>query len=183
MIEHSLSYVLNGLGMAFVYRRGDDVWTKFSQLPNTIMVNFRLDDVIYHMGDFYAVDASGSIGLLRTNVAKLQHVELNVKPYNYDLLRNYLVGDSTSGRLYLVERIGELINWDSGYRTKGFNVYEIKKGAKKIKETLMVVQSLDDGVIFLGLNSSLLVMASQFTGNIRRNCIYFCYTPTRTNHN
>lgn len=58
MIEHySLSYVLNGLGMAFVYRRGDDVWTKFSQLPNTIMVNFRLDDVIYHMGDFYAVDA------------------------------------------------------------------------------------------------------------------------------
>lgn len=110
-------------------------------------------------------------------------MELNVKPYNYDLLRNYLVGDSTSGRLYLVERIGELINWDSGYRTKGFNVYEIKKGAKKIKETLMVVQSLDDGVIFLGLNSSLLVMASQFTENIRRNCIYFCYTPTRTNHN
>lgn len=167
--------VLNGLGKAFLYRRGDDVWTEFSQLPsyevNTIMVNNGLDDVIYHKGNFYAVDTSGSVGLLRTNDAKIKPLDTNVTPFNEDLIRNYLVGDSTSGQLYLVERIGKLMEQLVGPETTGFNVYEIKEGAKRFKETLMVVQSLHDGVIFLGLNSSL--MARQFTGNIRRNCIYF----------
>ena len=58
--------------------------------------------------------------------------------------------------------------------TCDFQVYElgVEETTGTYKKTLVEVENLGDRVIFLGLNSSMIVMASQFP-KFKGNCIYF----------
>lgn len=88
----------------------------------------------------------------------------------------------------LEEVVGHPYNYDS-HRTSGFKVYELRseeagiswrwkayelksKEARKYKKNPVEVESLSYGLIFLGHNSSMLVMESQFPG-FKGNYIYF----------
>ncbi|RWR89382.1 F-box protein SKIP23 [Cinnamomum micranthum f. kanehirae] len=183
--------------LAFCRRGVDKLWTRVIR-TKVNEVNRRgvvFDDVIYHNGQFYTVTMYGCVGVLRINTANpyveilSEEVRVTVNPYVEILTkdskvdsypRTYLVADSTSDRLFICLRNSLSIqeverdpyDYDSR-RTLGFKVYElgwVENGEYKKKPT--EVESLGDRVIFLGQNSSMLVMASQFPG-FKGNRIYF----------
>ncbi|KAJ8626413.1 hypothetical protein MRB53_019720 [Persea americana] len=184
--------------LAFCRRGVDKFWTQVNRIKaNRIEVNPSLvfDDVIYHNGQFYTVTTHGSVGVLRINTANpyveilSEEVRVTVNPYVEVLTkeskvdgypRTYLVADSTSDRLFICLRNSLSIqeverdpyDYDSR-RTLGFKVYEVglEENGEYTKKP-MEVERLGDRVIFLGQNSSMLVMASQFPG-VKGNRIYF----------
>lgn len=128
------------------------------------------EDVIYFNGAFYAVDRFGSIAICDMNngelpVVKIIHVEQQI-----DGDMKYLV--DAMGDLLLVARYLDF-EIDIEYyvevcKTVKFNVFRFDWNAKKWEK----LASLDDKVLLLGENSSLALLASDYTG-CRGNSIYF----------
>ncbi|XXG65635.1 hypothetical protein AAC387_Pa05g3286 [Persea americana] len=175
--------------LAFCRTGEDKTWTR--------IVDFLLFflDIIYHKGQFYAVDSNGEIGVVRFNKSS-PYVETLTGPYagvrisrsrgeplpcdipwlEDTRYRNYLVADSASNRLLTVKRTFYSrydINTTPHYlsKTVGFEVYE-KLLEESTEKKTVVLESIGDMAMFLGMNSSMLIMAGQFPG-LEENCIYF----------
>ncbi|KAJ8626675.1 hypothetical protein MRB53_019982 [Persea americana] len=149
-------------------RTGDKVWSRIRSESNFYF------DLIYHNGQFYAVGLDGRVGVCSIN---------NTNPYVEtltevliegitDFTRPYLVVDSANKGLLIVLR-SAYSSWPGNSQTSGFQVYEVgldETGNYKKKPVNM--ESLGDRIIFVGYNSSMLVMASEFPA-FKGNCIYF----------
>ncbi|RWR89476.1 F-box protein SKIP23-like protein [Cinnamomum micranthum f. kanehirae] len=168
-------YDLNSLAFC---RIGEKGWT---QVSPTIVFH----DAIYHKGQFYAVTIEGSVGILRINTSPpylkfITERVMNVENLRTYYPRTYLVADSASERLLVFRRLSppleEVLRHPSNYNSRitlGFKVYELLlKKTGVYKKNLVQVESLIDRLIFLGQNSSMLLMESQFPGS-KGNCIYF----------
>lgn len=180
-----VAVVHDGSALAFC-RIDDRVWTSVS-----VTAGYNgYSDVIHHKGQFYAITTEGSIGILHINtpnpcVQNLTGLDtIGVQSF----VRTYLVADSASMSLFIIVRdslrpdevqdqyypeyevpIAEYI-W---LCTSGFKVYELGLEENgEYKKNPVQVESLGDRVIFLGQNSSMLLMASEFAG-FKGNRIYF----------
>ncbi|XXG72025.1 hypothetical protein AAC387_Pa07g1209 [Persea americana] len=171
--------VINEPGeIAFCRTREDEVWTRISCPFDQF---YKFHDVIYHKEQFYVVGGDGKVGVLRINTAypyleilsemigKIGALRFHGKYNPLAYHRNYLVADSASESLFIVRRVAH-----SHYNKNGFEVYELElqESTKDYKKNAVEVESLGDRVMFLGLSSSILVMAGQFSG-LKGNCIYF----------
>lgn len=171
--------VINQPGkIAFSRTREDEVWTRISCPFHWF---YKFQDVIYHEGQFYVVGKDGKVRVLRINTvypyveissemiekigALCFHGKYNPQAYHH---RNYLVADSASESLFIVRRV---VHWH--YNKIGFEVYELElqESTKEYQKNAVEVESVGDRVMFLGLNSSILVMARQFSG-LKGNCIF-----------
>lgn len=90
------------------------------------------------------------------------------------------MADSSSGTIFTIKRIvRSYFDTESSsphyiFTTLGFHVYELgfEESTGQYKKNALEVESLGDRVMFLGLNTSMIVMASQFP-DFKGNCIYF----------
>eukprot|EP00268_Persea_americana_P024489 TRINITY_DN2389_c0_g1_i3.p1 TRINITY_DN2389_c0_g1~~TRINITY_DN2389_c0_g1_i3.p1 ORF type:complete len:398 (-),score=40.33 TRINITY_DN2389_c0_g1_i3:325-1518(-) len=166
-------------------RTGEDmIWTLIA------VAHRGYRDIIYYKGQFYTVRWDGAVGVLNINTTKpyvetltggVKFIPRKPTPLQSEMRaiihhRTYLVPDLASESLFIVRRLAQ-VDFDGGatyiYTTYDFQVYELElqqQGEGKSVE----VESLGDRVMFLGLNSSMLVMASQFSG-LQGNCIYFTH--------
>ncbi|RWR84142.1 F-box protein SKIP23-like protein [Cinnamomum micranthum f. kanehirae] len=136
-------------------------------------------DIIYYKGQFYSVRWDGAIAVLNINTTNpyvetltggVNFISRKPTPLQSEMRtiihhRTYLVPDLESESLFIVRRLAQ-VDFDGGatyiYTTYDFQVHELElqggEGRKSVE-----VESLGDRVMFLGLNSSMLVMASQFS--------------------
>ncbi|KAL5994429.1 hypothetical protein ACLOJK_024479 [Asimina triloba] len=157
------------------FRPGDRIWNPI----DCGLASF--DDVLYHKGQFYAVNCKGMVVICDLTSQKPYAVELPVPlVQNSYLIKRYLV--EWKGELLQIIRefIWEINDYDDEYRTASFEVYKLDlSGPMKWVE----VTSLGNHIVFLGDNSSFSVSASDFPVS-KRNCIYFTddhfeqYEPT-----
>ncbi|KAJ8642306.1 hypothetical protein MRB53_019000 [Persea americana] len=172
--------------LAFCRIREDKVWTQALDFS----VFYR--DIIYNRGHFFVVCFHGEVGVVRINksnpyVASVIRMEYltRVAPIPelplVDCIRHrtYLVADPASGTIFTVKRIvrsyfdTETSSPHYIFTTLRFHVYEmgLEESTGEYKKNALEVESLGGGVMFLGLNSSMIVMASQFP-DFKGNCIY-----------
>ncbi|KAF1865315.1 hypothetical protein Lal_00004689 [Lupinus albus] len=135
------------------------------------------EDVVYQNGLFYAVTKEGTIavcdiyGYGPPQVTVIQ----TTAPFEFCGDIYYVVFSGVD--MLLVARIleQEFDNNDDGgdeynlvYRTVGFDVFKMNWSEMKWEK----IESLGDRVLFLGGNSSLCLIASDFVGCLK-DCIYF----------
>ncbi|RZC48550.1 hypothetical protein C5167_016978 [Papaver somniferum] len=145
-----------------------------------MMVSIMIDDarsycehVIYYKSLFYAVNKKGSLAICDVNgIAPLVTLMSPVLPFsvsNADVL--YLV--ASSAELLLVTRYLDLVHDPlvefASYKTVGFNAFQLDVSSIP---KWVEVKSLGDQMLFLGTNSSLCLLASEFSG-CQGNSIYF----------
>ncbi|OVA10869.1 Protein of unknown function DUF295 [Macleaya cordata] len=151
-------------------KKGDEAWTVIKDALGYC------EDVIHYKNLFYAVNREGSLAIcdvisdlsplvtvLAPPLPVVSHVtELVVIPY---LVDSFWV-------LLLVKRYLELVDgleFESlGFKTVGFDISRLDSSIPKWVE----VKSLGDHMLFLGTNSSLCLLATEFSG-CEGNCIYF----------
>ncbi|RWR71879.1 F-box protein SKIP23-like protein [Cinnamomum micranthum f. kanehirae] len=156
------------------YRIGDDAWTDIVVPPGPM-------DVIYHNGQFYCITMWGGVYLV--------HIE-NGNSYAKRLTENmkepfgglYLVPDMLTDTNIMFVILRERVTRANVHETRDtihFHIYKFPLGEKgpldqekEVVNKLIKVESLGDRVIFLGYNSPITVMASEFPG-LKGNCIYF----------
>lgn len=163
--------------MVFAFwRRGDKVWTTVRNSVNADDVS----DVIYHKGRFYVVTWDGILGVIHINGTTHPYIEPlteKVQLYGYQR-RIYLVADSIGESLFIVVRISRAVKRildkpNDIRRTLSFKIYEtVLEETGQYTKKPVEVESLGDRVFFLGQNSSMLVIASEYPG-LKGNCIYF----------
>ncbi|KAJ8629746.1 hypothetical protein MRB53_023069 [Persea americana] len=142
----------------------------------------KMEDVIYHKGQFNALGHLGSVLLLHIKEgfppsarAKKLTVYL-VEPLVPYLLSGYLVPDILTDSIFVITRDSKFINEEdkeelSPHITLRFDIFRVSLEDKRLKR-FTKVESLGDRALFLGYNSSMIVMASQFPG-CKGNHIYF----------
>eukprot|EP00268_Persea_americana_P050670 TRINITY_DN5529_c0_g3_i3.p1 TRINITY_DN5529_c0_g3~~TRINITY_DN5529_c0_g3_i3.p1 ORF type:complete len:342 (+),score=33.94 TRINITY_DN5529_c0_g3_i3:155-1027(+) len=173
------------------YRAGDvDVFGHPLMMGEQIE-HLVMEDVIYHMGYFYAVSKGGALcrilfedrfhALAERLTPKLD----KLIPYT---LFAYLVPDILTDRMFVITRDVDAIFRDengiyrddlddnSHHKTTPFDIFAVpleEEGAHAgTLKTFTKVESLGQRVVFLGYNYPMIVMASQFSG-LKGNCIYF----------
>ncbi|KAL8524251.1 hypothetical protein ACS0TY_013999 [Phlomoides rotata] len=128
------------------------------------------EDVIYLGGAFYAVDKFGSIAICDVNNNNNNRVKFMNVEQQIDGDMKYLV--DAMGDLLLVSRYLEFEMDMEHYlevcKTVEFRVFRFDWDAQKWES----MTSLDEKVLFLGENSSLALLASDYTG-CKGNRIYF----------
>ncbi|KAK1289924.1 hypothetical protein QJS10_CPB18g01553 [Acorus calamus] len=162
----SMVILMSNNKLAF-YRPGEARW-------NFIRANF-FDDVIHYKGVFYLVDFCGRLFTLDINLSSLQQ-HLMMEPMMLWLMepkkgirKPYLV-EGPNRSLLMVIREMEFPG-DSLYRTTmGFKVFELDEGTMSWKGKRDGLG--DDGMVFLGMNASTYLSATDFHG-CKGNRIYF----------
>ncbi|KAF8405484.1 hypothetical protein HHK36_010391 [Tetracentron sinense] len=168
--DYIVMAILNETGLLAFCRKGDLLWTVMAEaLPY-------YEDVIYYKGLFYAVDKHGRVAIC--DVHSLSSMVTIIEPTllsSGDIL--YLV--NSSGEILLVSRYLEPGHAAAAefYKTCRFEVFKLDPSRLKWDE----VKSLDDHMLFLGKNSSLSLLASDFSG-FKGNCIYFTDDYTEANY-
>lgn len=84
----------------------------------------------------------------------------------------YLAGDTLTESLFLVfvnEELNYYTDDDTDACSISFNIYQVVPSENEMKKR---VESLGDRVLFLGHNSWMIVMGSEFPA-LKGNCIYF----------
>lgn len=144
--------------------------------------------VQYHKRQFYALAFNGSVGGLHINSSN-PCVEL-LNGLNSTLIIGFIWSQVRAFFYFLIfaslkDPYDVCMN-----RTLGFDVYELGlEETGEYKKNPIKVESLGDRVIFLGENSSMVVMASLFLG-FKGNPIYFtddymescCFESQRFRH-
>ncbi|KAM6579821.1 hypothetical protein CsatA_003595 [Cannabis sativa] len=170
----------------------DTTWTKIKD--NQFDKEF--EDVAYYKGKFYALTFNGTLVCFEypnpnaeiTTISMELVIAPNLRRLRGDLfIRRYLVVSSFTGELLCVER--EVFWNEDGYDeriTKNFRVLKLDLDGDNRCGKWLEKKSLGDIVLFVGDNSSIVVLASEF--NIQPNCIYFTHDeifglPTKTDRN
>ncbi|KAL0314498.1 UNVERIFIED_CONTAM: F-box protein SKIP23 [Sesamum angustifolium] len=137
------------------------------------------EDVIYFGDAFYAVDKFGSIAICDVNYGDMPMVKHINVGQQIDGDMQYLVG--AMGDLLLVSRYLDfeidIEHYLEVCKTVKFRVYRFDWNAQKWES----MASLDDKVVFLGENSSLALLASDYPG-CKGNRIYFTDDYSGTNY-
>ncbi|OVA10867.1 Protein of unknown function DUF295 [Macleaya cordata] len=166
--------ILNETGELAFCKKGVRAWTMIEDAQSYS------EDVIYYKGSFYAVNLIGSLAIcdisgLSPLVTKIA-VPAPQPVIGADIL--YLV--DSFGELLLVSRHLEFVMDTepniSVYKTLRFNVFRLDSSLPYWVE----VESLGDCMLFLGGNSSLCLLASDFSG-CEGNCIYFTDYDSKAN--
>lgn len=162
------------LALAIINKTGDLAYWKDGLNSWGLIEGARsfCEDVIYFNGLFYAADKNGSIAVCDVG-GDSPRVEFIRTPGLSDGDMQYLV--IANGELLLVTRYLELAS-DLGqlqigigtYETREFRVFKLDLSGSKWER----VMSLGDTMLFLGENSSLALVASDFP-ECRGNRIYF----------
>ncbi|OVA08883.1 F-box domain [Macleaya cordata] len=158
--------ILNEIGELAFCKKGDEKWMLIKD------AGFYHEDVIYYKGLFYAVNYKGSLTICDVSgISPLVTVIEPLLPISHHADRLYLV--DSFGELLLVTRYLELIHdpdleFVVVYKTYGFDVFRLDSSIQEWVE----VKSLGDRMLFLGTNSSLCLLATDFSG-CEANCIYF----------
>ncbi|KAL5567979.1 hypothetical protein UlMin_024554 [Ulmus minor] len=160
------------LHLASIRPTKDNKWTRVvdTQTP--------LHDIMYHNNQFYAVHISGKMVCFNVR----NSINLNIKTIveNFPIDEEISIDDQEREFLsfrYLVESYGELLlverywnNFESDHITVKFKIFKLNlDGLRWVK-----IKSLGDVALFLGNNSSLSVIASNFD-KCQPNCIYFTH--------
>ncbi|KAF9600455.1 hypothetical protein IFM89_009370 [Coptis chinensis] len=135
------------------------------------------EDVVYHNGMFYAVSKKGGVAVFDLGGNK-PVVSFIFPPVKCDGDILYLVVSDTGG-IFLVTRYLNFVSDvepDLIYSTVGFDVFELVASDMN----WVPVKSLGDRMFFLGGNSSLCLLASDFPG-CNGNRIYFTDEYTEAN--
>ncbi|PON31658.1 hypothetical protein PanWU01x14_368110 [Parasponia andersonii] len=186
--------------VAFIRPARDSTWTS--------IIDDNYDDIVYYKDQFYAITTQHTGILVSfdvTNSSKsnvivteeiFSHNEEGVEEQEDDdddeeeEIFSYNEEEEDEGflyRVYLVESIGgDLLkvkrwqNYDNYRVTRSFTVFKL--GLADVPRWLKV-DSLGDEALFLGDNSSIYVLASNF-GGCQKNCIYFTDDKTESSlHN
>ncbi|KAJ8629765.1 hypothetical protein MRB53_023088 [Persea americana] len=167
--DGSVVVFIYGIGYLGYCRIGDDASTD-------IDVNSTMEDVIFHKGQFYSLTKRGAICLI--------HIEDELYPHGVKLTSGiflsyehygYLVPDILTDRMFVITREVEELHKYPPQKTMHFDIFgvNLEDGAhnRELKK-LTKVESLGDRALFLGCNSPIVVLASQFPG-LKGNHIYF----------
>ncbi|XP_060199887.1 F-box protein SKIP23-like [Lycium barbarum] len=157
--------ILNETGELAYCKNGENSWRFIDD------ARFYAEDVIYFDGLFYAVHKSGEIAVcdLSGGSPSVSFIET---PRQIGSDMQYLV--KTNDELLLVTRFLELDidaayhQLDVVYKTVEFRVFRLDLDGPKWE----IMNSLGDNMLFLGENSSLALLASDFPG-CEGNRIYF----------
>ncbi|KAJ8629599.1 hypothetical protein MRB53_022922 [Persea americana] len=176
--DGNMVVIAYGLGYLAFCRIGDDAYTHVEDLVF-------IADVIYHKGKFYALSRAAAVYLLHVDEGSHPYVEeltenlINVIPYQ---IFGYLVPDILTDSMLVVIRDVQHIQEgfdineeDLPHKTMGADIFMVNLEEGEHYKTLKKytqVESLGDRVLFLGYNSPMVVMASQFPG-LKGNHIYF----------
>ncbi|PIA56631.1 hypothetical protein AQUCO_00700767v1 [Aquilegia coerulea] len=149
-------------------RPGDASWTTL-QLPQDL-----IDDIIFYKNKFYAVNCLGVVMVFvigdgldspkATVIAKL--------PKTSSKDRKYIV--ECSGELLVLVKSVLNLNANAktnlpAFKTEKFVVYRLDFTNQNWEE----VNSLGEYCLFLGFNTSVSVPAVNYSGFLKKNCIYF----------
>ncbi|EXC57185.1 hypothetical protein L484_000735 [Morus notabilis] len=150
----------------------DTTWTKINGYDHdNKQIMLEIKDICHHNNQIYAVDVHG---VLRSfDVTNPCNPTVNLvaprRASDHSSVKRYLV-ESYGGKLLQVERHLSWRNEDDGRETKRFRVFRLDfDRAKWIK-----IKSLGDVSLFLGDNSSISVLASNFIG-CEPDSIYFTH--------
>ncbi|XP_022769288.1 F-box protein SKIP23-like [Durio zibethinus] len=120
------------------------------------------DDIIFHMGEFYAVDEYGKVILCQPGFPP--NIDEIAMPWLLRGNKIYLVG--IGNELCVVVRFLK-DNPDVGYKTYNFEVYLLES-----YEERMHMGKIDNWVFFLGQNGSM-ALPTKVVKGLKGNCIYF----------
>lgn len=164
-------------GKLVIYKSGDTKWTVINDLPSPY------DDVIFHGGNFYAVDNTGRLVMVNMNPGLNPNVMVVAAPvFGGD--KKFLV--ESCGNLLLVDMYLSVGPEDDlGYnealefyeefdcfmseRTVKFEVFKLDRCGERWVE----VSNLGDTILFLGDNCTFSASASEFNFRGQGNCIFF----------
>ncbi|XP_073013893.1 putative F-box protein At3g25750 [Typha latifolia] len=124
-------------------------------------------DATFYKGQFYLVNHYGAVVALDFRRQLVKKIASSPDHYHFD--KRYLV--ESSGELLQVIRTLESSLEKAAperYRTVRFCVYRLDMSTRKWER----MENLGDDSLFLGLNTSISVVASELIG-CRPNCIYF----------
>lgn len=158
--DYAAVAILNCSGDLGFCKRGDDCW---KIVPGARDFS---EDVIYIKGLFYGVNKLGDVAVINAEeiASRVKIIETQMIGGG-DMLYLVNYGDE----LLLVSRFLDLVNeYAELYRTTRFEVYKLDECGSRWE----MVKNLEDRIIFLGKNSSLLLSASDTPG-CQGNCIYF----------
>lgn len=160
--DESVVVVIHDMWALAFWRRGDKIWTS---VRNSWRDN--VSDVLFHKGKFYAVTCDGELAIIHIDTIN-PYIELLTDRIKKILDRRiYLAADSVSEGFFIFMRIKSNI-----HMTLDFKIYEVVLAETgEYKRDLVEVRSLGDRIVFLGQNSSMVVVASKFP--VEGNCIYF----------
>ena len=156
------------LRIAFIRPGRDTAWTVAD-----CDMKMTIDDILYYNDRFYGVDNDGTLFSFKITESFNIEVKLVASSIPYDIIGNtYLV--ESRGKLLMVVRYMEWFNIDEpeeGRETTDAYVYELDFD----KQTWVENETLgDDVALFMGDNTSISVLASDFPG-CKPNCIYFTH--------
>ncbi|TYH03898.1 hypothetical protein ES288_A09G255000v1 [Gossypium darwinii] len=128
-----------------------------------------LHDLIYYQYHFCAVDHKGEVIYFNEfDGSFFKYLPINHRVELENFETKYLV-ESPIGEILLVEMI-KMWHWHGGYNyTKGVGVWNLKLDSERWEWREM--KSIENCALFVGDNSSLSVVASDFYG-CQPNCIY-----------
>ncbi|KAJ8628737.1 hypothetical protein MRB53_022060 [Persea americana] len=171
--------VIYGVGSLAFCRIGDEVYTEIES-----GIGADAEDVIYHKGQFYTLSVVYDIYILHIEEGNNPHGEKLTEKLEFNPLASmvfgYLVPDVLTDSMFVIIRDINLIQHTSELdtclaQTCHFRIYGVtlEEGAQaRMLKKFEEVESLGDRTLFLGHNSSIVVMASQFPG-FKGNRIYF----------
>ncbi|KAJ8629507.1 hypothetical protein MRB53_022830 [Persea americana] len=165
--DANMVVAIYGLGHSAFCRIGDKVWTEIDEAPYTV-------DVVHHNGQFYALSPAAGIHLFRCedNAPRFEKLTQGLDPHGPG--PSYLVPDIVSDSKFVIIRDEGYIDDTRPRMSRNFDIYKapapLGKGAPD--KELTKVESLGDRIVFLGYNSSIIVMAGAFPG-FKGNRIYF----------
>lgn len=161
-----------------ITKPGDTTWVTVETTESPLKCYY-VHDAIFYKNQFYTVNFYGFVMLV--DIGDIIH------PPRGMVLNDGFETTSEFQRNYLVEWCGELLvvikfidDFYEGeendkkvghqlYTTNRFEIYKLDLNTKKWSE----VKSLGEHALFLGFNNSVSLLASDYPGWIKKNCIYF----------
>lgn len=171
--DNFIAIAVLGGDLAFC-RKGDDSWSLVNGAHSYC------EDVIYHDGLFYAVNGAGRVAVCDVT-GDSPKVSIIHTPWQHGGDVQYLVYCGED--LLFVSRILDLeydVEPDQSeivYKTMRFRVVRLNRSESRWEK----VTSLGDRALFVGENSSLCMIASDFPG-CKANCIYFTDDYSEANY-
>ncbi|KAK1259114.1 hypothetical protein QJS04_geneDACA021430 [Acorus gramineus] len=144
-------------------RRGDEQWTVIRTSLSFV------SDAIFYREKLYVVGCEKTMRVVAIDLLHQEEQEMVMPEFGFhiDLGDQMYLAEGPSGLLFTVRH---LLHWvhDVAYVTLGFETFRFDETVKKWVKT----DSLGDGMLFLGQNTSMWVSCSDFK-KCRGNCIYF----------